>query len=116
MVFFAENQLGTVITDETPMEVNTENTLKVDPKLKQEKQNQINFKSKKEAEKKEINDDLYSNDDESMPCEVICLKENNSVDNEKGDEPKTKNQVKTLNFEKKPDTDAGKKRIKLVPL
>ena len=120
-MFFTETQLGTVIpevvTAETLMDVNAENMLKVDPKLKEEKQNQINFKAKK----KEMNDDLYSNDDDdaSMSEIVVCLKEKKVMDgNEKVEveEVVKAEEVKGLNFEKKSETDTGKKRIKLVPL
>ncbi len=120
-MFFTENQLGTVIpevvTEEMPTKLNADGSLKVDQKLKEEKQNQINFKSKK----REINNHLYSNDDESMP-EVIdmpvvaCLKEKQITEENGKIVDEVKPEVKVLDFQKKIETDSGKKRIKLVPL
>ena len=83
--------------------------LKDDSKSKQQKQNQINFKSKKlvDATNKKQQNDLFTDD-------IISIDEDSIPDVvEKKMEVE---EIITLNLQKKSDKDnSGKKRIKLVP-
>lgn len=118
LIMFAENQLGIVYSEpavsleEVPMELvnENENTIKVDPVSKEQKQNQLNFTSKKV---------ILAKSGSNVSTDGCVLIEEDSMAKvaEKVDEVKTLNiqkpVIQTLDLQK---NDGGKKRIKLVPL